>query len=148
MSRASKYPNDRYAKVARRMWDDEVFRSWSKPPPNAQTLWQYLLTCPNGGSVPGLFRFSVAETAERFEWSIEDTQRVLQEIVDSGRAEYDPTARLIYLPNALRANDPQSANVVVGWSRQWAELPECALKRRAQVAFRRHLSAALIRKRV
>jgi hypothetical protein len=132
MARESKQPTDRYARVARRMWNDETFREFSAPAPNAQTLWQFLLTTPDCGSIPGVFRFSVAATAERFGWSIEDTRRCLDEIVSKGCAEYDPQAQLIHLPNALRLNPAASPNVVRSWSKQWLELPECKLKDRVK----------------
>ena len=141
MARESKYGHERYAKVARKMWDDATFRSWSKPTANAQTLWAYLLTCPSAGSIPGVFRFSLADTAERFGWTIDDTSKSLAEIIDSGRAEYDATARLIYLPNAIKWNEPASANVVVSWRRQWSELPESVLRVRAQRALSRYVGS-------
>lgn len=46
---------DLFSKVARRMWVDDKFCRLSRPQPNAQTLWKYLLTGPHSTSVPGLF---------------------------------------------------------------------------------------------
>lgn len=132
---------DRYALISRRVWDDETFRAWSAPQANAQTLWLYLLSNPIAGSIPGLFRFSVAETAERFAWSHKATEKVFAEIVSSGRALYDAHARLVWLPNALRLNPPANPKVVIGWARQWRELPECELKGKAAVVFAEHLAA-------
>jgi len=127
---------DRYAVVLRRVWDDATFVTWGPPgEPCAQFLWLYLLTTPTAGSVPGLFRFSVAEVAERFGWSLEGTAACLARIVASGRAEYDGAARLLYLPNGLPLNAPKNGNVVKSWRRQWRELPECALKAKAAEAF-------------
>jgi hypothetical protein len=132
---------DRFAMISRRLWDDEEFRRWSAPQANAQTLWLYLLSNPIAGSIPGLFRFSVAETAERFAWSHKATEKCFAEIVSSGRALYDAHARLVWLPNALRINPPANPKVVIGWARQWRELPECELKGKAAEAFAEHLAA-------
>ncbi len=142
MARESNQPRDRYAKIARRMWNDETFCAFSAPPPNAQTLWMFLLTTPDAGSIPGVFRLSVAATAERLLWSAEDTRRCLDEIIAKGCAEYDPQAQLVFLPNALRLNPATSPNVVRSWSKQWLELPECALKVRVKRLYM-HAVAAL-----
>ena len=128
--------DDRYARVLRRLWTDETFCSWSAPAkPSAQFLWFYLLSTPTAGSVPGIFAFSVAATAERFRWPLAGTRKALDEILKSGVAKFDESARLIWLVNALRLNEPENPNVVKSWRRQWHELPECALKEEARIAF-------------
>lgn len=133
--------NDRYGRILRRIWFDEMFQAWSAPPPCAQFLWFYLCTTPRAGSIPGVFTLSLEETAKRLRWSLEDTRRVFAEIVSQGRAEHDEKTDLLYIPSALRHDSPHNPNVVKSWRRQWTELPPCHLKERVQTAFGQYLSS-------
>ncbi len=45
--------------------------------------------------------------------------------------EADLKARVIFIPNAIKYNKPQSPNVVKSWASHWDEMPECDLKSRA-----------------
>jgi hypothetical protein len=129
----------KFSKIDRRMHGDEKFRRLSRPGPNAQSLWQFLLTGQHNTNVPGVFVLGEAAMAEHFDWPLEDTKRCFAEILDLGMARYDRATRLVWLPNALRHNQPESANVVVSWRAVLPELPECAL-REELVA---HLRAAM-----
>jgi hypothetical protein len=131
----------RFSKVERRMWGDAKFRALSKPAPNARDLWVYLITGPHNTSVPGLFMLGEAAMAEAMEWPLPATRKAFAEIVDAGMAKFDPTTRLVWLPNALRHNPPENFNVVVGWRAHWAVLPECALLNEATVALEAGLAA-------
>ena len=46
-------------------------------------------------------------------------------------APADWTARLIWIPNAVRHNPPESPNVVKSWRVHLEEMPECPLKTEA-----------------
>lgn len=137
----------RFSKVERRMWIDEKFRALSRPPPNAQTLWTYLLTGPHNGPIPGLFAAGEAALAEALEWPLHATdwtperyreafgegspkgfRECFAELSGKGMAKADWRSRLVFLPNGPRHNHPESPNVVTGWGRAYDELPECALK--------------------
>lgn len=131
----------RFSKVERRMWGDAKFRALSKPAPNARDLWVYLITGPHNTSVPGLFVLGEAAMAEAMEWPLPATRKVFAEIVEAGMAKFDPTTRLVWLPNALRHNPPENFNVVVGWRAHWEVLPECALLNEATVALEAGLAA-------
>ena len=120
-----------YSKVSRRMWSDSGYRTLSKPQPNAQTMWVYLLTGSRCTILPGLLHVGVSGLAEDLGWPIEDTTRCLRELVAAGRAEFDPDAPLIWLPKALNHNMPTSPSVVVSWAAAWKLLPECALRTKA-----------------
>jgi hypothetical protein len=123
----------RYRNIECGMWDSPDFLSLSAPKkPTAQWLWLYLLTGPCTGIIPGLFRFSIAETAERFGWSAKEISSCLDELVKKNMARFDPATRLIWLPNALKdRNAPASPNVVRSWRAAWIEVPECELKAQA-----------------
>lgn len=114
-------------------WDDARFSQLSAPTPNAQTLWLYMLTGPRTGVIPGLYVFSVAETAERFHWTVRATRRVFDEILAAGMASYDESTRLLWLPKATdrKCNTPNSLNVVKAWRKAWSGLPPCELRTQA-----------------
>lgn len=132
-------PLRRYRNVEPAMWDSADFKALSPPEkPTAQFLWLYLLTGPATGPIPGLFVFSVAETAERFRWPLKGTWQAFGELLAKKRsgppmAIYDESSRLLWLPRAITPdrNLPPNPNVVKSWRRPWAELPECELKGRA-----------------
>lgn len=51
-------------------------------------------------------------------------------------ARADFKARLVWLPNAIKHNRPESPNVVRSWGAEFDLLPECDLKREAYTALR------------
>lgn len=120
-----------YSKVYRRMWGDAKFRELSAPPPNARDLWIYLITGPHNGIIPGLFSIGEAALAEALEWPLEDFRKAFAELSSKGMAKADWKARMVWLPNAARHNEPASPNVVIGWGKAFADMPECVLKQEA-----------------
>ncbi len=127
----SGHVRERYRTVKLRMWGDEKFRRLSAPAPNAQSLWLYLITGPHTHRVPGLLPVGMSTLAEGLGWSRDDFQRVFDEIAAQGMAIADWSAPLVWLPNAVVHNPPQSPNVVRAWAADLVEIPECALKQRA-----------------
>ena len=121
----------KYAKVSRRLWNDATFRSLSAPQPNAQTLWLYLLTCPEQGAFPGAFRAFEAGIAAALGWSMEDFRKAWGEVSGKGLAKASWRAGFVWLPKALKHNPPESPNHVLGWRSSWEDLPECQLKNEA-----------------
>lgn len=113
------------------MWDDARFRTLSAPPPNAQTEWIYLLTGHHTGPIPGLFRAGAAGLAEGLRWPIDAFLQCFEELAAHGMVEADWAAPLVFLPNAVNHNAPDSPNVVISWARSLDDLPECPLKARA-----------------
>lgn len=103
----------------------------SRPQPNAYTLWLYLLSCPLSTNVPGIFRAGEAALAEDLGWELEAFRKVFLEVIREGLAKYDAAARVVWLPNAIKYNTPESPNVVKSWRNPWDEIPECALKNEA-----------------
>lgn len=132
--------NDRYGRILRRVWFDEVFQSWSSPPPCAQFLWLYLCTTPRAGSIPGVFTLSLEETAKRLGWPLDDTRRVFAEIASCGRVEHDERTDLLFIPSAIRHDSPRNPNVVKSWKRQWAEVPPGPMRDRISSTFAAHLA--------
>jgi hypothetical protein len=122
---------NRYRKIEVRMWGDEKFRTLSPLPPSAQGLWLFLLTGPHTGPIPGLFRAGRAALAEELGWPQEAFDKAFDEVFRLGMAKADWQARVVWIPNAIKCNPPQSPNVVTSWAREWHLIPECALKAEA-----------------
>jgi hypothetical protein len=118
----------RYRKIDPRMWGDEKFRSLSKPQPNAQTLWQYLLTGPHTNSCPGLFNIGEAAIAENLGWPLEGFRKGFRELFERGMAKADFEAHVILIPRAINYDPPDNPNVLKHWGKMFDEVPECILK--------------------
>jgi hypothetical protein len=110
------------------MWGDRRFKSLSKPQPNAQSLWVYLLTGPHTTSIPGLFSAGEAMLSEALGWPPKGFREAFQEVSLEGLAQADWKVGLVWAPKAIIHNRPESPNVVKSWRDQWEELPECDLK--------------------
>jgi hypothetical protein len=126
----------RYRKIEVRTWADENFRALSPLVPSGQALWFFLLTGPHTGPIPGLFRAGRAALAEELGWSTEEFNKAFDELATRGMAKADFRARLVWLPNALKHNLPESPNVVRSWLVEIDLLPECALKDEALAQMR------------
>lgn len=139
----------RYRTVDVRMWGDAAFRSLSRPQPNAQSLWQYLLTGPHTGVLPGLFRAREAALADELGWSLESFRERFAELftvrsrlgLEGVLAKADWEAGVVWIPNAINYNAPQNPNVVKHWADALDEIPECGLKAEAFLAFGAHCDA-------
>lgn len=122
----------RYRRVSTRMHNDDRYQRLSRPKPNGQSLWAYLIYGPRTVIMPGLLPVALETIAVDLRWSIAATRRVWEEIACQGMAKADWRAPLIWLPNALKHNPPQSTNVVRAWRRSYNDdLPPCDLKHEA-----------------
>lgn len=131
----------RYRRVSLQTWGDKKFRELSRPAPNAQTLWLFLITGPHTSAIPGLLHVGQAGLAESLSWSLPALRRCWQEIADKEMGEANWDAPLIWLPNALKHNPPESLNVVKSWATTFDTLPECALKAKAEAYIQAFLQA-------
>jgi hypothetical protein len=130
----------RYRRISTRIWNDRGFSALSKPQPNAQSLFFYLLTNPNTTGVPGLFRARETTMAEDLGWSLEGLRAAFAELREQRMAEADWRVGLVWLPNAVRHDPPASPNVVVAWGKIVRnDLPECSLVLRAISKIREQL---------
>jgi hypothetical protein len=121
----------RYRRVSTEMYADERFRRLSRQKPSGQSLFIYLLTGPFATLIPGIIVGGAAGIAERLEWSLRAFRKCFGEIADQGMALADWSAPLIFLPNALKHNQPPNPSVIEGWRHRWAEVPACHLKTEA-----------------
>ena len=121
----------RYRKVSTCVWGDEKFRALTAPKPCGQFLWFKLLTGEHTSPIPGLSLAGEAGLAESLRWPLTAFRKCWREVADQGMGEADWTARVVFLPNAIEYNEPESPSVVKGWVNILGEIPECALKRKA-----------------
>lgn len=121
------------------MWGDSKFRALSALPPCGQGLWLYLLTNVNTSPIPGLFRAGRAAIAEELGWSLEDFDKAFQEVFNQGMVKADFISRVVWIPNAIKHNRPESPNVVISWGKEIDLIPECTLKDEAISALYNHM---------
>jgi hypothetical protein len=121
----------RYRKIEVRTWSDDSFKALTPLPPCGQALWFFLLTGPHTGPIPGLYRAGRAAMAEELNWDLDDFDKAFKELVDLSMVVAEFGSKLIWLPNAIKHNKPESPNVVRHWRVELDLLPECPLKRRA-----------------
>jgi hypothetical protein len=126
----------RYRRIEVRLWGDEKFRRLSAQQPSGQALWIYLLTGPHTTSLPGLFRAGEAALAEAIRWDIRSFRDRFNELCAQGMAKADWDAQVVWVPNAIKYNQPANPNVVKSWKVHWDEIPECSLKLEAHHRFR------------
>lgn len=131
----------RYRKVEVRIWGDEKFRELSPIPPCGQGLFLFLITGPHTGPVPGLFRAGRAAMAEELGWELEAFDQAFQEAFRQGLVMADFKARVMWVPNAIKHNKPESPNVVKSWAVEFDLIPECDLKRHAFQALKASIHA-------
>jgi hypothetical protein len=132
-------PVGRYRKVEVRTWGDEKFRALSPIPACGAGLWLYLITGPHTGPIPGLFRAGRAGMAEELGWELEAFDKAFEEVTSQGMVKADLKARVMWIPNAIRCNRPESPNVVKSWASEFDLIPECDLKREAYASLREAL---------
>lgn len=120
----------RYSRVSRRVWNDASFRKLSQPKPCAAWLFFRLLTGPELSRIPGLFQAWEAGIAQALGWQLKDFRKAWREIERQGLAKADWKTGLVWLPKAIRHNEPENPNNVASaaWKADWAELPDCPLK--------------------
>jgi hypothetical protein len=117
----------RYRKIETKIWSDKKFKQLSGLQPSGQGLWLFLLSAPQTGPVPGLFHAGRASLAEELGWDQDDFDKAFKELENQGLVKADFKAKLIWLPNAIKYNLPESPNVVKSWANELEQLPECDL---------------------
>jgi hypothetical protein len=86
------------------------------------------LTGPELTAIPGLFPASHAGIARSLGWDSSSILEPFGELYARGMAKADWRSGLVWLPNAVRDNVPESPRRVRGWRRIWEALPVCDLK--------------------
>lgn len=125
----------RYSKVSRRIHGDEKILRLSRPEPNGYDCFMYLLTAKESTNVPGIIQAYDVTLARSLKWSVEGFRKAFEELSREGLAYADWDAGMVWIPNAIKHNEPPNPNVVIGWKDTLADLPDCELKNRAISSF-------------
>lgn len=114
----------RYRKVDTRIWNDQKFNQLSD---DGKLVFFLLLTHPHLTSL-GAMRASLSGLSSELHWSLEKFQKAFDESFIKSMVCYDNAATLMWLPNFLKYNKPESPNVIRSWENSLDNLPECNLK--------------------
>jgi hypothetical protein len=114
----------KYRKVDVKIWNDAKFVSLSE---RGKLVFLFLMTHPNLTMV-GAMRATAPGLAAEIGIPLEAFREAFLEALSKGMAKVDKSAALIWLPNFLKYNKPESPNVVKAWPDAFDMLPECELK--------------------
>ena len=137
----------RYSRVSRKLWTDARFVALGDWPASPQTLWLYLLTSNLQGPVPGLFAAGPGAIADVLGWSPAAVDKHLRALEDAGLLQRHPRPALLWLPKAIRHNQPTSPGQIDHWIAAARELPECALRDRAVATIGKGIRSDKLRER-
>ncbi len=119
----------RYRKIDPRIWNDEKFASLRD---DAQLAFLFVLTHPLMTSLGALRGSPEGLAGEKYGWSPEKKgfregfREAFVELAQKGLLKIDPKG-LIFVPNFLKYNRPESPNVIKAWKGSLDLLPECPL---------------------
>lgn len=120
-----------YRKVSTATWSDRKVLNLTPLQPSGQALFLMLMVGPQSTHIPGVQPVGRLAFSEMLGWEVEAFDEAFAEAYREGLAKADWKARLIFVPNAIKHNLPQSPNVVKSWGSMWARVPECDLKTEA-----------------
>jgi hypothetical protein len=110
-----------YRKIDTRIWNDEAFRKLTD---DGKLAFIFLLTHPAMTSL-GAMRGTVPGLAAELKW----TEKRLRAATEQMRmVRIDEVNCMLWLPNFLKYNQPESPNVVKHWLHAAEALPECEMK--------------------
>lgn len=113
----------RYRKISTCIWNDEKVASFSL---NGKLVLLFMLTHPSM-TMMGAMRANVPGLACELGMDLEAFKEAFKEALDQGIAKYDGRL-LIWFPNFLKYNMPESLNAVKSWATIYEELPGSPMK--------------------
>lgn len=114
-----------YRKIEPSMWDDERFAPLSK---DAKLAWLCILTGPHTTPLPGLFVCGIGTLSESLRDDFDTVSKAVRELSDAGLIRFNPTTRVMQVPNAPKYNPCANPKVLKGWFTTWKSVPDCAEK--------------------
>lgn len=105
-------------------------------------MYLFLLAGPHRTSAPGLFRSGLAALAETSGTTPEEFAALVAVLIERGLVVADLDRRVVFLPDAVEDDPPDSGKVVASWRVVLDELPLCPVKIEAWRILRRAASAA------
>jgi hypothetical protein len=115
----------KYRKISPAIWNDGNFKAFSD---TGKLVFFMLLTHPHTSAI-GTLRAFLPGLAPELGWPEEVFREAFREAFAKGMVKVDEKAGLIWLPNFLKHNPPESPNVVKSWISSYEECPECGLKK-------------------
>jgi hypothetical protein len=104
-----------------------------------RVVWLYLKAGLQSTSV-GIYRLSSAVAAEDLgNLTADEFDRRFHAVRQAYGWYFDETVRVVWIPEWLNDNPPQSPNVVASWRKLLNAVPDCAIKAEAVDAIHRHL---------
>jgi hypothetical protein len=114
----------RYRKIDVRLWGDEKFRLLNR---DAKLIFLFLLSCP-GQTMVGAMRATMPGLACELQMGEREFRAAFGQLSTRGMVKFNEEAGLLWLPNWLRYNRPESPSVVKSWPTALQLLPQCRLK--------------------
>lgn len=115
----------RYKKVYALDWLQARFQGLND---GERVTYLYLRTGPQTTSV-GCFRVSDAVAVEELaNVTLAEFQQRLLIVCSTFEWRYDATTRVLFIPEHLQQNPPQSPNVVTSWRKLLVNVPDCQVK--------------------
>ena len=129
-----------YARLPRTIWDEVRFRGLTE---QGRLLYLLLRTGPSSWSC-GLYRTTVMGLAGDLNWSLDRTESRLEEVTATGLVEWDPEARVVFVPAAVTDFPPMNPKMVSGWILTAEQIPPSRLVRRWAETVARSVNRAWI----
>lgn len=114
----------KYRKISPKIWNDAKFRALSD---DAKLVFFMLLTHPLTSAL-GTLRAYPQGLAPEIGWEEKGFRKAFQEVLEKGMAKCAEKDGLIWLPNFMRHNAPESPNVLRSWAGALEDCPECPMK--------------------
>jgi len=114
----------KYRKIAPAIWNDAKFRALSD---NAKLVFFMLLTHPQTTAI-GTLRAFQQGLAPEMGWTAKAFAEAFREVLEKGMVKYAESDGLMWLPNFMKYNQPESPNVLKSWAAGLENCPECELK--------------------
>ena len=121
----------KYRKIDPRIWNDAKFAALSH---EGQLLFLYILTHPSMTSL-GAFRATpdglmseIGINSQCSQHCTEHCTSAFDELCKALLVKYDENSKTVLVPNFIKYNAPENANVVIGWGNALDQIPEGPLK--------------------
>jgi hypothetical protein len=123
---------DRYVNLPVRVWRELHAAGIAPPSPSPSTLYVWLWSSALSLRVPGVIPAGKGAIADELGWSTDEVEGAIAPLVDAGLVVVDWTARIVYLPDAMKrqCSFPNGPPTAVMWRREIMSLQPCELAQR------------------
>jgi hypothetical protein len=116
-----------YYPISPLFWSDDKVRSWiAEERDRTVVLALYLLTCEHR-NLEGLYRLPKAYVIEDLGWEADAVGEHMARLLDDEFIEYDESARVVFVRNALKYQQPKSPPQIKGAINSLERVPETPL---------------------